>query len=211
MSPLRETLGRRFSRLTTNAVMRNPRLWGVFRGPMRRLFDDLAPRWQDMRSGDAMAPLEAGLDRLGRTPRRVLDLGTGTGLGAVAIAHRFPEAEVVGADVSPKMIEEARGNIPPELRDRLRFEVADASALPYDDEEFDLVAHANMFPFFDELDRVLAPGGHALFSFSGGPATPIYVPPDRLRAELEGRGFTDFADFSAGQGTGFLARKAGGA
>ncbi len=37
--------------------------------------------------------------------------------------------------------------------------------------------------------------------------TPIYVSPKRLRAELERRGFTDFADFAPAQGTALLARK----
>ena len=68
-----------------------------------------------------------------------------------------------------------------------------------------------MIPFFDELTRVLAPGGQVLFAFSGGDATPIYVAPERLRAELEGRGFTEFADFAAGHGTALVARKGGSA
>ena len=46
-----------------------------------------------------------------------------------------------------------------------------------------------------------------LFSFSAGPETPIYVAPERLRSELGRRGFTDFAEISAGVGTAFLARK----
>jgi hypothetical protein len=64
-----------------------------------------------------------------------------------------------------------------------------------------------MIPFFDEVERVTAPRGWALFAWSVGPETPIYVPPERLRTELAGRGFTDFADFAAGPGTSFLARK----
>ena len=64
-----------------------------------------------------------------------------------------------------------------------------------------------MNPFFHELDRVLAPGGQVLFAFSVGASTPIYVPPERLRTELERRGFTDFADFGAAEGTALLARK----
>jgi hypothetical protein len=54
---------------------------------------------------------------------------------------------------------------------------------------------------------VLAPGGHALFAFSSGATTPIYVPMEKLRAELEPRGFTDFAEFNAGRGNALLARK----
>jgi predicted methyltransferase len=64
-----------------------------------------------------------------------------------------------------------------------------------------------MIPFFDELTRVLTPGGHALFAFSGGAGTPIYVPFERLREELDRRGFVDFAEFEAGTGTALLARK----
>ena len=64
-----------------------------------------------------------------------------------------------------------------------------------------------MIPFFDELARVVAPGGSVVFAYSGGAGTPIYVPPERLRAELERRGFADFAEFKAGRGTSFLARK----
>jgi SAM-dependent methyltransferase len=90
----------------------------------------------------------------------------------------------------------------------VRFEVADASRLPYESGAFDLVTLANMIPFFDELSRVLAPGGHALFAFSGGAGTPIYVPPERLRSELDRRGFAEFAEFDTGRGTALLARKA---
>jgi SAM-dependent methyltransferase len=64
-----------------------------------------------------------------------------------------------------------------------------------------------MIPFFDELARVLAPGGWALFSFSVGPETPIWVAPERLLSELSRRGFSEFADFQAGPGTALLARK----
>jgi hypothetical protein len=65
-----------------------------------------------------------------------------------------------------------------------------------------------MIPFFDELARVVTPGGHLVFSFSSGPETPIWVPPDRLRRELHGRGFADFADFRAAGGIALLARAA---
>src|SRR5207302_10879050 len=154
-----------------------------------------------------LAPLEAALAAVEPTPKRALDLGTGTGAGARTIAARFPEADIVGVDLSARMLAEAQRALPPELAPRVRFEVADASSLPFEDGAFDLVTLANMIPFFDELARVLAPGGSVVFAFSGGAETPIYVPPERLRGELEHRGFTDFAAFETGRGTAFLARK----
>ena len=202
--------GRRFARLATNAVVRSPILWRAFRGPIRRQFDRLAPRWDELRADEAFAPLEQALAALPEPPARALDLGTGTGLAAIAVARRFPQAEVVGADVAEQMIELARRNTPPELAARLRFEQADAAQLPFEGGAFELVTLANMIPFFDELARVTAPGGSVVFSFSSGPDTPIWVPSDRLRAELAPRGFADFADFQAGAGTAFLARKGAG-
>jgi hypothetical protein len=64
-----------------------------------------------------------------------------------------------------------------------------------------------MIPFCDELARVTAPGGAIAFSFSRGAGTPIYVPAERLRCELGGRGFAEFASFSAGPATALLARR----
>ena len=138
----------------------------------------------------------------------MLDLGTGTGKAAFILARRYPDAEVVGADLAAEMLAEARDRTPPELADRVRFDEADAERLPYPDASFDLVSLANMIPFFDELARVTAPGGTVVFSFSVGAETPIYVPSEVLRRELSKRGFTDFADFAAGAGTALTASKA---
>lgn len=201
------TVGQRFARLATDVSVRWPRLWRLFRPIVRRQFGRIAPVWGQMRRADAFDALSAALDSLDRAPARTLDLGTGTGQAAFVIAERFPETQVVGADLAPEMLAVAREATPAELADRLRFELADASKLPYDDGEFDLVTLANMIPFFDELARVTAPRGAVVFSFSGGAETPIYVPFERLRSELGQRGFTEFADFSAGRGTSLLARK----
>jgi ubiquinone/menaquinone biosynthesis C-methylase UbiE len=203
----RVALGRRFARIATDAAVRSPRLWRLFRPFVRRQFDALAPVWDSMRLEDTFAPYDAALDGLEVTPARILDVGTGTGAGAVRLAQRFPEAEVVGVDLSGEMLGQARRNTPDDLRDRVRFEPADAAALPFGDGSFDLAAHANMIPFFDEIARVVAPGGHALFAFSSGAGTPIYVPSQRLRDELARRGFTEFAEFNAGRGNALLARK----
>ena len=205
---LAQSIGRRFARLATNAVVRRPALWRLFRRPLTFQFDRLASRWETVIQADHLAPLEAALDELAEPPRRALDLGTGTGAAAISIARRWPEAEVVGADIAPRMVEEARRNLPADLASRVRFEMADADRLPYPDGAFDLVMLVNMIPFFDELARVVAPGGWIVFSFSGGAQTPIYVPPERLRAELARRGFSQFASFDTGRGTALLATKA---
>jgi SAM-dependent methyltransferase len=200
---LTASLGRRFARLATDAVVRRPGLWRLFRGALRRQFDRLGPQWDEIIQTDHLAAFERALEQVEPPPRRVLDLGTGTGAAALAAARHFPEAEVVGIDLAGSMIAEARRKT-----DRVRFEVGDAAALPFEDGAFDLVTHANMIPFFDELARVVAPGGYVVFGFSGGSETPIYVDPGRLRGELERRGFTHFAELAAGRGTAFLARKA---
>jgi hypothetical protein len=64
-----------------------------------------------------------------------------------------------------------------------------------------------MIPFLDQTARVLRPGGWTLFAFSSGAETPIWVEPDRLRRELERRGFTDFAEISTGRGVAAVARR----
>jgi SAM-dependent methyltransferase len=200
-------LGRRFARLATDVAVRRPTLWRLFRRPIQRQFDALAPRWHERIGPDHLASYEAALAALGEPPRQALDLGTGHGEGALAIARRFPEAQVVGVDLSPAMLAEARRRMPSDLVGCVRFEQGDASALAFDDGRFDLVAHLNMIPFFDELARVTAAKGYVLFSFARGAATPIYVPPERLRSELARRGFAEFAEFSLGEGTALLARK----
>jgi SAM-dependent methyltransferase len=115
---------------------------------------------------------------------------------------------VIGVDLAEAMLAEAKRKTPTELVERVRFEAGDASDLSFPADTFDLVTHANMIPFFNELARLVKPGGQVLFAFSGGAQTPIYVSSERLRSELGRRGFTDFAEFAAGNGSVLLARKA---
>jgi malonyl-CoA O-methyltransferase len=188
--------------LATNAVVRWPWLWPLFRPLIRRQFDRIAAGWDAMLLEDSLASYEEALERVAVPVERALDVGTGTGAGARTIRKRFPSAEVIGVDVSPAMLAEAR-----RLAPDITFVEGDAAGLPFDDESFDLVAHENMIPFLDEIARVLRPGGWTLFAFSAGPETPIWVEPDRLRRELERRGFTDFAEIAAGRGNAVVARR----
>jgi ubiquinone/menaquinone biosynthesis C-methylase UbiE len=195
------TVGQRFARLVTDVVVRAPFLWRIFRRRMTRNFDLLAPEWDATRvSRERLTPMIAALDATG-APARALDIGTGTGAVARLIRERWPSAEVTGLDVSPGMIAEAR------RLGQERYDLGDASALPYEDAAFDLVTLNNMIPFFDELARVTAPGGYVAIAYSMGPRTPIWVPLERVRDELQRRGFLHIADFEAGGGVALLARR----
>ena len=198
--------GQRFARLVTDAVVRRPAVWRLLRRPLRTMFDGLASTWDTRIGPHHFWALDLALEDV-RAPHRILDLGTGTGVVAKALAERYPEAEVVGIDLSPGMVDEARRKVSPELAERVRFEVGDASALACPDGEFDLVVLSNMIPFAAELARVVRPGGLLVLSFSRGAETPIYVASEVLREELGSRGFTEFAEFSAEPATAFRARR----
>jgi ubiquinone/menaquinone biosynthesis C-methylase UbiE len=78
---------------------------------------------------------------------RVLDIGSGTGALEERLARGVPSAEVVGVDVALAMIERARRK----LRGvpTVSFERADACALPFEAERFDVVVSASTFHYFD--------------------------------------------------------------
>ena len=199
------TAAQRFARLVTDVVVRVPGAWRLFRRPLERNFDRMAATWDATRvSEERLRPVRAALEAIPAPPARVVDVGTGTGAAARLAASLWPEAEITGVDLSRAMIDEARRL---SSSGRERYEVADSSALPFPDASFDAVVLNNMIPFFDELARVTAPGGHVAVAFALGAQTPIWVPLERVRAELERRGFAHVADFAEGVGRSLLARR----
>ena len=56
---------------------------------------------------------------------RIVDIGTGSGAIAIALAHHLPEAEVVAVDISPRALEIAKSNAE-RLGVKVRFVEADA-------------------------------------------------------------------------------------
>ena len=104
-------------------------------------------------------------------PLRILDLGCGTGEITRRLADLYPQAHVVGVDILESNLELARraergGRQDSSLADRVRYEVGDAFALNYADQDFDLVVCRHMsqsVPDFhlvlDEIGRVLRRGG----------------------------------------------------
>jgi SAM-dependent methyltransferase len=195
----------------TRLVARAPWTWPLMRGPMRGFFDRAADGWDERVRPDApehLAPLAAAAARLEAPPARVLDLGTGTGAGALWLAREFPEAHVTGLDISEAMIERARAKLPAELSERVEFLVADAERLPFEDGSLDLVAQISVPVFFDEVARVLAPGGHVVVVSSLGLKTPFHTPERTLRNGFRRRGVEVVAVGAAGPGTFFLGRLA---
>jgi len=96
----------------------------------------------------------------------VLDIGTGTGTLALAIAERLTEGRVVGIDPTEAMLARARENVQRAgLADRIEFRAASAEALPFADASFDVVVssialhHTTVSRALPEMVRVLRPGG----------------------------------------------------
>jgi len=147
-----------------------------------RFMDTMATEYLD-RTPWTELRLEAVRDLLDPQPGdRVLDLGCAAG----AITHYLStfDAEPVGIDLQPLAIERAR-----ELFPGLRFEVADATQLPFADASFDKAVAADFVEHIEdetfvamcaELRRVLVPGG--LFA--------IYAPnPRHLIERMKERDF----------------------
>lgn len=195
------------------AVARAPFLWPLLRAPMRRYFDRLARGWDERTSAGSvehLAPLAKALLAVKPAPERALDIGTGTGTAALLIAREFPHARVRGVDISEEMIREAQGRIGLDPEGRVAFRVADAAALPYEEDSFELVAQLNMPPFFGEMARVLRPGGYAIVATSWGPATPFYTPESVLRRGFGRVGMEQVESGEVGDGTFFVARRPSG-
>ena len=197
-------------RMLNRLVVRAPWAWPAVRGPMRRFFDRSAPGW-DGRTGagsvEHLAPLAAALLYVKPAPERALEVGTGTGAGALLLAREFPQASIRGVDLSEEMIRSATRKVGLDPSGRVAFRVADASKLPYDDDSFDLVAHLNMPPFIAEVARVLRPGGLVVVASSWGEATPFYTPKAALDWGFAKRGIEPAAAGEAVSGTYWVGRK----
>jgi SAM-dependent methyltransferase len=205
--PLRVRL---IARTLSASIARAPFLWPALKGPTQRFWDKTAPQWDTTRATDPIAragPLAAAVDRVEPAPRRILELGTGTGTGALMLVERFPEAEIWAADLSEEMIRQAEAKAPEDVRARLHFEAADAAALPHDAESFDLVCQLNLPLYANEIARVLAPGGYVAIAHTLGPQTPYYTPDSVLRRRFERLGLEVLDGGQSGRGTYFLARR----
>jgi release factor glutamine methyltransferase len=114
--------------------------------PFRVTPDVLIPRPETEHLVEKVIPLCAGLER-----PRIVDVGTGSGAIAVAIAHALPQAQVMATDVSDAALAIARGNAQRNgVAERMFFAQGDLLE-PVKGELFDVVASNP--PYVPEEDR----------------------------------------------------------
>jgi ubiquinone/menaquinone biosynthesis C-methylase UbiE len=191
-------------------IARAPWLWPVLRGPMRSFFERAAPGWDDRTGAGGvqhLAALATATTHVSPEPERALDLGTGTGEAALFLAREFPRASVRGVDLSESMVRAAQEKVGLDPDARIAFKVADAAALPYGEDSFDLVVGVNMPPFFREIGRVLRAGGYAIVVSSWGEATPFYTPDSVLDRGFKRHGIERVATGRGGPGSFWVGRR----
>jgi ubiquinone/menaquinone biosynthesis C-methylase UbiE len=116
-----------------------------------------------------------------RSGQRILDIGCGTGTLALLVKVRVPEAEVVGLDADPEILERARAKAAGAASE-VQFDRALSTELPYEGESFDLVLSTLFFHHLTGVDkrrtageiaRILRPGGELHVADWGRPADPL--------------------------------------
>jgi malonyl-CoA O-methyltransferase len=114
-------------------------------------------------------------------PKRVLDLGSGTGYVSEKCRARFPKAELIAIDLAPEMLQHAKNRLPqtPALARLLgrspsqHFICGDAETLPMANESIDAVMSSATLQWCDgelvtkEVARILKPNGLFMFTTFG--------------------------------------------
>lgn len=99
-------------------------------------------------------------------PARILETAAGTGVVTGELCRALPSAEIIATDLNQPMLDQAARRI---SASNVRFQAADAQALPFPDGSFDLVVCQFGVMFFPdkvranaEARRVLREGGRYL-------------------------------------------------
>ena len=117
-----------------------------------------------------------------RRGEKVLDVASGTGMTAIAIAQMLgPEGRVQAIDLSDKMLDKAWQNIQKAGLSNIDLQTMDAEQLEFKAKYFDAASCAfglfflpDMVRGAQEIFRVLKPGGRFIYtSFSGQAFSPL--------------------------------------
>jgi demethylmenaquinone methyltransferase/2-methoxy-6-polyprenyl-1,4-benzoquinol methylase len=156
---------------------------------VEQMFDSIAPAYDVMNRA-----MTLGIDKIWRrkavkmlakaSPRRILDVATGTGDLAIQIARTYPEASIHGVDLSEGMVKIGIDKVEKAgLTGRVTLEVADCLSLPMADDTFDCVTvaygvrnFADLAAGYREMLRVLRPGGMLCVVELSTPVNPIVRP-----------------------------------
>lgn len=107
-----------------------------------------------------------------QSEEQVLDIATGTGTVALALAEEAnAECRIMGIDITQSMLDAARKNVDATgLGDVFDFQQASAEELPFADNSYDVVTsslalhHTNVPAVLKECHRVLRPGGRVVIA-----------------------------------------------
>ena len=112
------------------------------------------------------------LDYVRLQPRRVLDLGAGTGIFTRALMKRYRRSDVVALDIARPMLERVQQRAG--WFRKPGCVCGDSESLPFADDSFDLIFSNLMLQWctdlqatFADLRRVLSPGGLLMFTTFG--------------------------------------------
>ena len=124
--------------------------------------------------GQVTSKLRKALGHEPRRYRRALEIGAGTGYFSLNLLRAGVIGEAVATDISPGMLNRLQASAE-ELELSVETAACEASALPFEDDSFDLVfGHAVLHHLpdlegaFREFARVLRPGG--VVAFCGEPS-----------------------------------------
>lgn len=145
---------------------------GIFdTAKLRRSFGRAAQSYDDhaILQLEVQTRLQERLDDATLAPARILDVGSGTGVGTARLRKRYPKAQTLALDLALPMLRTAQKQRS-WLRPFSRI-CADAEALPLLDASVDLL-HSNLClqwcgnleAVFDNFRRVMRPQGLLLFS-----------------------------------------------